>query len=100
MRISLHRAAVLLLVLSAWSIALASSAQAQQETSQVPPQQVLRTVVFKGDMALLLNAMAEAYNVNLGFEADPLRPGPQIDFQVNDANFREVLDDIVRVKTE
>jgi hypothetical protein len=96
MRYSLTRAMVLLLLLSALVVAQATRAQAQENT--LPQEQVPRTVVFNGDMTALLRNLADAYNVNLGFEADPRQPKPQINFQVRDATFREVLDAIVRLK--
>lgn len=98
MRYSLTRATVLLPLLSAMVVAQASRAQAQQQENKLPQEQVPRVVVFDGDMTALLHHLADAYNVNLGFEADPRLPKPRINLQVRDATFREVLDAIIRLK--
>ncbi|HKO96585.1 MAG TPA: DotD/TraH family lipoprotein [Pyrinomonadaceae bacterium] len=86
----------LLILLTGFVFALPT--RGQQVSTPTSPRQLLRVVNYNGDLAALLQTLAEQYGVTIGLEADPRQPQPQVNFEVRDATFHDVLDAIVRAK--
>jgi hypothetical protein len=63
-------------------------------------EEVVRVVVYDGDMAALLGNLAETYDVTIGFETLPQQPRPHLKFQAYDATRNQVFDAIVRAMPE
>ncbi len=66
----------------------------QQPTT--PEPQLLRTIVYNGDIVSLLPELAETFNVTIGFEIDPRQPKSRIKIEVRDASLHNVLNAIVQ----
>ncbi|HJQ34495.1 MAG TPA: hypothetical protein VJ866_20110 [Pyrinomonadaceae bacterium] len=95
----LRRVVVLILLLVACG-ASAQAARGQQAAATAPKVSELKAVVYNGDMSNLLNRLAEAYGVVIGFEAEPARPRPAVNISVRDATVQDVLDAVVRARPE
>ncbi|HEU5236393.1 MAG TPA: hypothetical protein VFU37_04580 [Pyrinomonadaceae bacterium] len=86
-----------------WLITISLTAPfalSQQPSSSASKAEVVRVVVFDSDMASLLGALAESYDVTIGFETVPQHPNPRVKFQVYDATRNQVFDAIVRAVPE
>ena len=79
----LLRLVLTILLLGAWG-ASAQAARGQQ-AAPAPKVSELMAVVYNGDMANLLNRLADAYGVVIGFEAESARPRPVVNINVRDA---------------
>ena len=97
--VGLRRFVLMILLLGAWG-ASAQAARGQQAAAPEPKASELKAVVYTGDMANLLNRLAEAYGVVIGFEAEAARPRPAVNINVRDASVRDVLDAVVRARPE
>jgi hypothetical protein len=83
------------------TIGLAVTATIAQQPSSTPSKaERLRVVVYDGDMTSLLRALAETYEVTIGFETVPQHPQPHLKFQVFEATRNDVFDAIVRAVPE
>ncbi|HWW74708.1 MAG TPA: hypothetical protein VNZ44_04880 [Pyrinomonadaceae bacterium] len=94
-----RRFVLVILLLGAWG-ASARAARGQQAAAHAPKVSELQAVVYNGDMANLLNRLAEAYGVVIGFEAEPGRSRPAVNIDVRDASVQDVLDAVVRARPE
>jgi len=92
------RPAAVLLLLFAMSGAPAPRLRGQQVSGPAPRGHVLGSVVYDGDLAGLLQHLAEEFGVTIGFEADHRQPRPRIKFELRDATLQDVLDAIVRAR--
>ena len=92
------RPAAVLLLLLATSGAPAPHVRGQQVSGPAPRRQVLGAIVYDGDLASLLQHLAEEFGVTIGFEADHRQPRPRVKFELRDAALRDVLDAIVRAQ--
>jgi hypothetical protein len=93
----LRRFVVMFLLLGAWG---ASARAARGQQAPDPKVSELKAVVYNGYMAGLLKHLAEAYDVVIGFEAEPGRPRPVVNIDVRDATVQDVLDAVVRARPE
>ena len=71
-----------------------------QQNQAPAKQEVVRVVVYDGDMAALLGNLAETYDVTIGFETLPQQPRPHLKFQAYDATRNQVFDAIVSAEPE
>jgi hypothetical protein len=83
-------AAVLAIVLS-----VATVISAQQNPSPVERER-LREIKFQGDMASLLAALGQQYDVVIGLEADPKKPRSEVTLDLHDVTFHDMLNGIVQ----
>jgi hypothetical protein len=95
----LRRAVVLILLVAASGVC-APFVRGQEASRPAAGGGELKAVVYEGDMAALLQHLAKAYEVTIGFEAAAGQPRPQAKVNVREATLRDVLDAIVRSRPE
>jgi hypothetical protein len=96
-KLSFRPAVVTLLLLVTMGVC-APYARGQQAPNTAPQRHELRAVRFNGDLASLLRQLAREYGVTIGLEVSPKQPKPQVNFDVRDATFNDVMDAIVRAQ--
>ena len=91
----LRRAVVLILLLGAACVS-AQGARGQGASQPAPKGSELKAVVYNGNMDALLQHLAQAYDVTIGFDAGTRQARPQVHVDVRDATLQDVLDAVVR----
>ena len=74
----------------------ASPAHVLGQVIPTSPPNKPNNVVYEGDLAALLAHLASTFNVNIGFETDPLEPKPKVKINAGFATVEDVLDAIVQ----
>lgn len=97
MTLNLRRIATVAAFL-ATSCASASVAMAQQQ--QPAPVNKVAAIKYNGDMAALLEKMAETYGVTIGLEVDPQKPASVVRLELRDATLSDVLNAVVQSEPE
>lgn len=83
-------AAVLTICCASASVALAQQQQSMPVTNSVA------VIKYNGDMAALLDKMAETFGVTIGLEVDPRQPSSRVKFELREATIRDVLNAVVQ----
>ena len=87
---------ILLAVLLATFGAHLSSALGQQAPATRAMR--LRKVVFHGAMPALISTLASEYEVNIGLETEPLQPQPEVQLDLTNVTFDDILNGIVEAQ--
>ena len=90
------RRAVVLLLLAGAACVSAQVARGQGASQPAPKGSESKAVVYNGNMDALLQHLAQAYDVTIGFDAGTRQARPQVHVDVRDATLQDVLDAVVR----
>lgn len=91
----LRRAVVAVLLIGASGVC-AGSARGRQAPQPAPNGSEVKAVVYDGNMDALLQHLAKAYDVTIGFDAGTRQARPQVHVDVRDATVQDVLEAVVR----
>jgi hemoglobin-like flavoprotein len=78
------------------SASFAVAQQQQQQQQPAPVVNILAAIKYNGDMAALLDRMAEAYGTTIGLEVDPEQPKSIVKLELREATLQDVLNAIVQ----
>jgi hypothetical protein len=68
----------------------------QQQQQSVPIVKTVAAIKYQGDMAALLEKIAEIYGETIGLDVDPRHPQSLVNIDLREAGLRDVLNAIVQ----